>query len=45
MMTLRDLYYANSGWHFDTVLSVTIRLADNKWHIMTDSIACLPKMF
>lgn len=43
-MTLKDLYFANSAWHVDTMLTVKIRTAGYVWPIMEDTISNLPKM-
>lgn len=44
-MTLKDLYFANSAWKMDTMLTVRIRTAGQTWPTMKDTIVHLPKMF
>lgn len=42
-MTLKDLYFANSAWELNTMLTVKIRTAGRVWPIMKDTITQLPK--
>lgn len=42
-MTLKDLYFANSAWEMNTMLTVGIRMAKQTWPTMKDTIAHLPK--
>lgn len=42
-MTLKDLYFANSAWDMNTMLTVGIRMAGQTWPTMKDTIGHLPK--
>lgn len=42
-MTLKDLYFANSAWELDTLLTVKIRMAGQAWPTIKDTISHLPK--
>ena len=42
-MTLKDLYFANSAWEGNTMLTVKIRMAGRVWSTMKDTIYNLPK--
>ena len=42
-MTLKDLYFANSAWERNTMLTVMIRMAGQTWSTMKDTIVHLPK--
>lgn len=42
-MTLKELYYANSAWHVDTIIAVKIKTAGQIWTAMRDTISNLPE--
>lgn len=42
-MTLKDLYFTNSAWDMNTMLTVKIRMSGQTWPTMKDTIVYLPK--